>query len=300
MKAFFDYQHLDGEIMSDRDEKEVNSKFWNVGKWENFIKPFLKEGGTLVDMGSNAGLFLKLAEDMGFKAIGVDSDKEAVARGLAWRDKNKGKYQILCTPMEECIDLLPMADYTVLANSHYYFYIADWLDYLDELRFKTRYCIIVTTEKRNSQISMASADPDAIRSYFMDWEDVGFIDALPTEGDPSPRKLYGMCFKSQIERVPMNLDCGNHVQDKFYEELDTGKEFSRTKYYKILKGYRKKWSEEELNLFILNKISLFNSVKKNGQLRPVIVGENNRVLDGNHLYSIMNYLGYDNCFIRRV
>lgn len=297
MKPFATYQCL-GELLTDRDKKEQGSKFWNEGKWNNFVLPFLKEKGTLIDMGCNAGLFLKLAEDIGFKAVGVDSNEEAVNRGAEWRDKNGGNYKFLLGPMEGCLDELPMADYTVLANAHYYFYIKDWLEYLDKLRFKTRYCIIVTTEKMNRQISMASADPGMVRKYFKDWEEVGFIDALPTEGDPSPRKLYGLCFKSKVERVS-ELDCGNHVQDGFYADIDKGVGYHKTRYYRILKPYRKKWTQEQLDEFMLGKIALFRSVKENGQLRPVIVGENNRILDGNHLYCILKYLGED-VLVRRV
>ncbi len=290
--------------MTDRDKAEVGSKFWNKGKWDNFVLPLIKEDPkelTLVDMGCNAGLFLKYAQDLGFgKIIGVDFNPAAIVRGEAWRDENGFKYEFRCGAMEKALPDLPMADYTVLANAHYYFYIKDWLDYLDALQNKTRYCIIVTADKMNHQISIASADPTAIKGYFKNWDMVGFVNELPTEGDPSPRKLWGLCFKSRsIERVPMELDCGNHVQDGFYEDIDAGKDYHRTRYYRILKPYRKHWTQEQLDKFCLEKITLFESVKKNGQLRPIIVSPNNRVLDGNHLYCILKYLGNQSVLIRR-
>src|SRR3989344_8412572 len=99
MKKFEEYQYLEGEPMTERDRQEIGSKFWNSGKWDNFVAPFLPQDRkelTLIDVGCNAGLFLKLAEDMGFgQVIGVDSNEGAVKRGLAWRDKNRGKYQII-------------------------------------------------------------------------------------------------------------------------------------------------------------------------------------------------------------
>lgn len=295
--------------MTDRDKVELGSKFWNQGKWDNFVKPFFPGVGnceelSMVDMGCNAGLFLQFGEEMGFKqVIGVDSNPEAVMRGEEYRDKNGGKYKFVLSPMEKCIDSLPIVDYTILANAHYYFNIADWLDYLDKLQYKTRYCIIVTTEKRNDQCSIASADPEVIRKkYFANWEEVGFIDALPTDDDPSPRKLYGLCFKSKyIDRVSIDgLDCGNHVQDKFYREIEEGKDFHQTKYYRILKGYRKHWSQEVLDNFVVDKIALFYSVKEKLLVKPIIVGDNNRVLDGNHRFSMMKYLGFKTILVRRI
>ena len=60
MKQFSNYQYIDGE-MSERDKKEEGSKFWNKGKFDNFVKPFLPEdckNMTFIDMGCNAGVFL--------------------------------------------------------------------------------------------------------------------------------------------------------------------------------------------------------------------------------------------------
>ena len=300
MKAFSTYQYLAGEPMTNRDKLEVGSKFWNKGKWDNFVLPFLKERGTLVDMGCNAGLFLKEAEEIGFKAIGVDSDPEAIKRGKEWRDKNGYGYKLIESKMEDVLDSLPMSDYTILANVHYYFYIADWLRYLDKLQNKTRYCIVVTADKMNSQPSLASADYNVVRQYFKDWDEVGFIDALPLEGDPMPRKLWGLCFKSRhIERAPMEFDCANHVQDKFYYEIEKGKDFRATKYYRILKGYRKTWTQEQLDEFIQKKMKLYADIKERGQIDPIIVG-NGRVLDGNHRYSMLKHLGITSVYVRKI
>ena len=77
--------------MSERDKQEKGSKFWNKGKWDNFVLPFLPDDCgemTLIDMGCNAGIFLKLAEDKGFKqVIGVDSNREAVKKALFYKKK---------------------------------------------------------------------------------------------------------------------------------------------------------------------------------------------------------------------
>jgi len=304
-KPYESYQYLDGTIMTDRDKREVDSKFWNKGKWDNFVAPFLPENGqgmTLVDMGCNAGLFLKFADDRGFsRGVGVDSNKEAIGRGIKWRDEHDGNYSLLQMDMEKCIDELPVADYTILANAHYYFTINDWLDYLDKLQYKTRYCIVVTAEKHHVNRCWASADVADIRRYFKTWEEVGFIDELPTEGDSMPRKLWGLCFKSPfVDKVPIDsLDSGNHVQDRFYEELDSGKTYIETRYYRILKKYRRRWGGERLNKWMEERIRVYKSLKKDGLLRPIIVDHTGKILDGNHRYSMMKHLEYKDVFIRR-
>ena len=95
MKAFRDYQHLEGEEHNDRSKTEVGSEFWNEGKFRNFVKPFLEEDVSeqvFIDVGCNKGVFLKEAEDMGFdKVIGVDSDELAVERGRSWAEQHARK-----------------------------------------------------------------------------------------------------------------------------------------------------------------------------------------------------------------
>jgi hypothetical protein len=171
MKPFDSYQNLDGEPLTERDKKQIGSKFWGRGKWDNFIAPHLPKEGlnlSLVDMGCNAGLFLQLASERNFKPLGVDSDEVSVARGNQWAKDNGYNYEIRLAKMEQCIDDLPIVDYTILANAHYYFTINDWIDYLDKLRLKTRYVIIVTAEKRHINRCWASADVPSIRNYFKD------------------------------------------------------------------------------------------------------------------------------------
>lgn len=307
-KSYQTYQYLEGTPMTDRDVKEQGSKFWNKGKWDNFVAPFLPEDcseQTFIDMGCNAGLFLKFAEDKGFKnIIGVDSNEEAIKRGVEWRDNNGGNYRLVQATIEDCIDELPLADYTVLANAHYYFTINDWIDYLDKLQYKTRYVIIVTAEKKHINRCWASADVPSIRNYFKTWEEVGFIDELPTKDDPQPRRLWGLCFKSPfVDKVAIDsLDSSNHVQDQFYEELDNGTPYKETKYYKILKKYREKWGEEKLNRWIEERIRVYNDIKEYGLKRPVLVDffKQDRILDGNHRYAGVRNLGYKNIFIRKV
>lgn len=308
-KPFSSYQHLEGLPLTDRDQKQVGSKFWNEGKWKNFVIPHLPNpmvcaGKTLVDMGCNAGLFLKLAEDRGFTAIGVDSNSDAIERGKKWRDDHGYHYDLRLQKIEECLNELPIADYTVLSNLHYYFPIDKWVEYLDKIKFKTRYIIIVTAEKHHVNRCWASADVPSIRNYFKGWKEVGFVDEKPLDGDPDPRRLWSLCFESpSIEKVPIeSLDSSNHVQDNFYAELDEGKHYTETKYYKILKKYREKWGETRLNQWVEERIKVYDDVKKNGVKVPILVDffKPDRIVDGNHRYAMLRNLGFKEVFVRKV
>jgi len=307
MKPFNVYQYLEGEEMTDRDKIEVGSKFWNKGKWDNFVLPLLPEDAsekTLIDIGCNKGLFLYLAKEHGFKrAIGVDSNEEAINKGIEWRDKHGEDYELIWKKMEECVDDLPMADYTILANTHYYFTINDWLDYLDKLEHKTCFTIIVTAEKHHKQLCWASADPFDINGYFKSWyKCTTTIDPLPTEGDPMPRKLWSMCFSSKrLRRAKLeNIRSHNSMKNGFFDEIGRGVPYKQTKYYSVLKPYRKRWTEGMLNRWFEERVRVFEDVKKNGFKRPIYVNSEGLILDGNHRFEMAKALGHKSVIVRDV
>jgi hypothetical protein len=304
MKPFNVYQYLEGEQMTDRDKLEIGSKFWNKGKWDNYVLPFLPDNPqnmTFVDMGCNKGLFLKLAEEMGFKdVVGVDSDSEAVDKGTVWKMTHNHQYRFLNIPMEKSISQLPVADYTLFANSHYYMTINDWLDHIDQLQYKTRYVIIVTAEKSHKNKCWVLSDVEAIRKYFETWEEVGFIDALPTADDPMPRKLWGLCFKSPfVQRIPIDsITSRNTMQQNFYGELDRGIKYIDTRYYRYISKYRVKWPESRRNRWFEERLVVYEDVKKNGLKKPILVDSGNVILEGNHRYFMLKNLGYKSILVR--
>lgn len=306
MKPFGIYQYLEGEEMTDRDTVEAGSKFWNKNKWDNFVLPLLPDDCselTLVDIGCNKGLFLYLAEQKGFKkVVGVDSNQEAVDKGITWRDEHNGKYEFICKRMEECIDDLPVSDYTLLVNTHYYFTINDWLDFIDKLQYKTRHVIIVTTVKKVRSYCWALAGVNDLRRYYKTWEEVGFIDELPIDGDPMPRRLWSLCFQSPyIERMDIeDVKVVNKVQNGFYAQLDTGMDYHDTDYYKYLYEYRKSWSSRRLQWWVKARIKVYEDVKKYGLKRPLYIDHrSNIVLDGNHRYHMMEHLGHKTIMVRK-
>lgn len=305
MKNFSNYQHVDGQEMTERDKQEVGSKFWNKGKWDNFVLPFLPDDCsemTLIDMGCNAGLFLKLAEDKGFnKVIGVDKAGEAFRRAVAYRERNGGKYELRFEYLQKCLADLPMSDYTVLAHSHYYFPMNDWSDYLAKISLKTEHCIIVTSPKV-SKPKYASSRRVDVRNYFKHWDEVGYVPRLSREGDPLPRRTSSLCFKSpSIERVPLDsINCNSRFGGKSYwKQLDDGINPKDTHYHKYVTRRQKRWSEKEVEKYIVDKEQLYESVKAKGILYPSSVDSKNNIIDGGHRYCIAEHLGHKSIFIRR-
>jgi len=304
MKPYNVYQYLEGS-MSERDIREKDSKFWGIGKWNNFILPLLPEDCselTLVDVGCNAGLHCMLAEKKGFKkVIGVDSDAEAIKKGTEFKEKNGYKYELVLENIEKYLDDAPVVDYTILINAHYYFTISAWLDYVDKLKSKSRYVLIVTT-KQKSKTHLASADIHYLDEYFKDWEKLDGIEVMSEEGDPSPRKLWTRLYKSPIlDRVQFDGLANFNDQKEFYKELDKGVAPMKTVYGKYIKWYRRnQWTPNEIEDFILGKVKLYDNIKRKGLKKPMILNRKNKIVDGSHRYIIAQHLGETSGIFRKV
>ena len=255
-------------------------------------------------MGCNAGIFLKLAEEKNFESvIGVDSHREAINRAIRFKERIGGKYIIQRRQMEGSIDFMPVSDFTILANVHYYLTINAWLDYLDKLQYKTKYCVVVTAKKSSHNLFKASPDVEDIRKYFKNWDEVGAIENVSTDNDPFPRQVMSLCFKSRfIDRTKISdLIYDNHLQQGLWEEIERGADTLNTNYYKDLKVYRKgKWSDDKLARFIEEKAKLLENIKDNGLLTPIIIDSNNAILDGIHRQGIMKHLGHTSILTRKI
>ena len=306
MKSFGNYQYVPIEPMSDRDKKEKGSRFWNKGKWDNFVLPFLPEDCsemTFVDIGCNAGVFLELAEKKGFKkVIGIDNNPRAIRRAEKYKKKIGGKYEIRRAHMKRCLDSLPMSDYIVMAMTHYYLDIGDWYDFLDKLKLKAVNVIIVTADKRE-RLSKAGSDSRRISDYFKYWRQSGYIPTPDFGDDPFPRKQWSFCFTNiDLERVSMDkLKCLNPDLPGFYEEFMEKKDALSTKYFKEVKRRRgRKWRATKLVRYIISKGKLLDSIKRNGYTEPILVDSKNRIIDGAHRYYACEYLGYKSIIIRKI
>ena len=191
---------IDGVDYGDRRSRKY-SKFCNEGKWDNFISPFLPIGEdmTFIEMGCNAGMYLKLAQKRFRNVVGIESDQQAYEMALRY-----GDYKVINKCLDEHFDYdcLPVADVTLLANFHYHIFMPVFLNYLNIIRRKTRYIIVVSAGVKTTH-HFPNTDIDSIRKYFRLWEEIGVIDNISKEGDPHPRDMFSVCFKTELERKPI-------------------------------------------------------------------------------------------------
>ena len=265
-------------------------------------------------MGTNAGLFLKTAKDLGFRnAIGVEKDRTPVVEGKRYRDLLGYDYKLLKRTLggkfgdsgNFNFDEIPVADYTLMSTFHYYIDINSWLKYLDTLRNKTRYCIIVSRHVSKKHWMALSDLPDVRKYFWADWEETDYIPPLSGEGDPNPRDLWSICFKSKLERISIN-DIklkGSDAINELANEIKNNDDIDpfKTKYYdKWVARKKDSWNDKTIKKFVADKTKLLIDIKNNGQRDPLIVQEDNKLSDGGHRLAMLKALGYKSVIVRRV
>ena len=316
---------IDGKPFSRPKSDRKNSRFWNEGKWESFIAPHLPEDctdQTFVEMGTNAGLFLKLAADRGYRhVIGVEKDRTPVKMGLKYRDELGYDYEILKRTLggkygengSFDIDELPLADVTLMSTFHYYIDINCWLKYLDRLVAKSCYALLVSCPGRKPEHWRASGDYEAVAGYFKNWQEIGKIENVSTEGDSKPRNLYSVLFKSPlIRRVPIDevIRGGGATHEMGLAQVDlaeqvaSGQEFDlwSTDYYQAWKNRKGgDWSERAIRTFVQMKADMMIDLKTTGLKDPVVVRREEdklKLSDGGHRLALLRAMGHSSVIIR--
>lgn len=325
------YQNLG--MPDDEAKEKVNrkhSRYWNEGKWKYFIEPLLPkdcEDMTFVDVGCNAGLFLKLAKDKGFRdVIGIEKDEKAYQRAIKFRDylgydykvlnRTIGRYRELNYPTGSIFnfDEIPIADVTLLSNVHYYFDLGDWLKYLDRLQHKTCYCLIISRHVRMKHHWRPRTTIPEIKYYFRDWEGVDAIYkqryGFMVKKDPSPRVLWSFLFRSKLRRKKFsNLHPGapgrsiKIQRDELIKEVSENEaiKLEKTSYYKAWeKRMKNHWPKERIHQFVKEKVDLMFDIKRNGMKEPILVQMDNKIIDGGHRIAILKGLGYKSIITRTI
>jgi len=301
---------IDGKDYGDRPSRRY-SAYCNEGKWNNFIAPLLPmDYGDmrLIEIGSNAGLYLKMAKDRGFRHVmGIERDKDAYEMSLKYQDN-----PVINTEITEDFDFsrLPVADVMLLPNLHYHMIIQDFLALLDNMN--AQYCLLVSVEHPPKRHWQTDARMAGVKNYFKDWTYIGETTLLDKgEEDPHPREgMYGILFESnKVRRIPINLvrrpdgeepRDGKHIKDFIRVCIEGGPIRSTVHYARVAKHRKAKMSEAEIYSLMDGKWKTVRDIAENGQKKPIIVNEAYWLLDGGFRLAVLKELEYTSVMVRVV
>lgn len=328
MKRMYQYISIPGLHLRYEGSGRDKSRFWDKGKWDNFIKPLIPEdsiGLPFLEIGSNSGLLLSLAEQSGFRhVIGIEQHKDRVLTADLYRDSIGGYYKTIHGSVGVAFDWsqLPLTGITLIANTHYYLSVADFNAVVQSLCDRTLYCIVVSEEGHIKKSGKAGPSLQDILPYFKGWKMIGKIDGVPTDGDPSPRPgLFSIIFKSNL--IPHDTDVllqkeSNSIFTRqgftekqnvlhpivaagidFYTKVvsDDGCDPKDTALYAF---YLERQGETKANATILQKKDLALDIMHHGIKRLIFYNRWVSIVDGFNRLMIAKALGYKNVIIKKL
>jgi len=320
------YQHLEinGKPFTRTPSDRTGSRFWGEGKFNNFIRPLLPEDVTdqvFIEMGCDAGLFLKMAKDYGYPyVLGVEKNKTPYGAALRYRDTLGYDYKVLKRKLggqfgesgNFDIDELPMADVTVMATFHYHIDINSWYKYLDRLRGKTCYVLVVSGPVKPRFHFRVNGHFGYVKKYFKDWIETGIIANVSQEGDPKPRELFSVLYRNpDIRRVPLDAIARRRERNPFAEasvrtlvqQVLNGDKINirETDLYRDWEERKPGWSDKTLRFFCNGKLDLVRGFIEDWPKDPILVQKDTLLLsDGGHRLIILEELGYKSVIVREI
>ncbi len=321
MKKLHQNIAIDGKDLPAEYRNRRSSSFFNEGKWNNFILPLLPQNPkdrTFIEIGCNAGLFLKLATEYGFRnVVGVEMDKENCEAAKQYRDAHGMDYKILnrTVGVDFDFDELPVADVVLLSNMHYYIHMSEFMPFLDGLFNKTIFCIVVSRQIRKKKHGYPLPEIDALRVMFRDWEmkRARKTSTQMLDKDPHPRRVHSLLFRSRLQRQSI-LDYTTRTQkyekqQEFIDIINSGQKvrledtlnweyWVQRKQIAKEKRPQDKWTDEQIREHVQRRFDLVEDIMHNGMKEPVLTHPDRICIDGGNRAQILKLLGYDSIIVR--
>jgi len=288
---------INGVVMPTRRNNDTSEVRWNT-----FIKPLLPfdgDGRLCVDLGCNAGFYLRQMADLGFNGIGVDKDPIYAAHARYWEaGEPKGVTIIEGNLLDYDI---PAASIVILANVHYWLSLKERAILEDQLWDKAMYCLVIgrhkTAPEHTSLCDMENMQKTFLKRTFEAFETVDTVRG---------KKHYSILFKNpnlcekDTEEILSISKCYTSKQFmpsflQFVELVLSGDEFDMkdTAYWKYLVARSMKKREQDIH----RHAALILDAKERGIVDPLVF-DGDVIKDGNHRMLVAHALGIKHLICR--
>jgi len=218
------YQSVElDDVASPVEDGVAESRFYNRGKWVNFVEPLLPATRSAFgELGSNAGLFLLCAAEAGYEqVVGIEPDAEWFGQGQFVLDHCRGSDPDLygrirlmqrrigepghganstCRLHGACPELeltsLPELDVMLLSNVLYWIEREACQRFIDDLALKARHAIVVSVEAETESGGPASL-AQVRKAFAKHWREADLIADVEQSGDSAPRRMFSVLFESR-------------------------------------------------------------------------------------------------------
>lgn len=268
-------------------------------RWDTLIKPILPENGDhrlFLELGCNAGFYLRKASELGYQTLGVEKSDTFYKQAQYWEREEPIGVRIEHADINDYD--IPVNYITLIAQVHYWL-TPDELDRLmEKLWAKSLHVLVVS---RHTKASVHKSDPrrEAVMDFFKDWT---FLMSCLND------KHYGLLFKNPTLReyethnlyINQPFMRSQKFKDAFEAYIDlvlTKKRFNygNTDYWRYMRwrGFTQKLSRAQTHY------RMIKSVKRIGLTDPLIIGDHGILTDGNHRLMIAERMGIKRIICRK-
>jgi SAM-dependent methyltransferase len=271
-------------------------------RWTEILAPLISpEGGgrLFVELGCNAGYYLRQARDLGYRAIGVERDPVFYEQACYWEGQESKGVELVCDDM---LHYDTPANYlTLLACVHYWLTAEQLKTLLAKLHHRSVNLVIMGKHKGEAAIP---PDRRNLLPYLSGWK-------IATQ--TRNRRHYGLLlhnpdlYEADVEQI-YNRDVlavaetGGHSDffpafSEFVRLVAGNQEFDyrSTEFYRYLRRRKLRYRETLMEAYAGHVLS----IRAGGIRRPIAVRQNGLVCDGNHRLVIAKELGIEKIICRK-
>lgn len=263
-------------------------------RWQELIAPLVPMGGDgrlFLELGCNAGFYLRKARALGYRAVGVEKEPAFVEQALLWEREEPAGVTIKAADMLEYD--IPACHVALLAHVHYWLESKELDDLLARLRERSLFLIVQGKHRGESKIP-----PDRLqllRRMAGDWLAIS---------QTRTKRHYAVLFRSPAlfemetnELYTARLAIATDQEREFFVTFEAfvrkvlaGKPFdhNQTSFAEYLRKQRLRYRE----MLMWAYARLVEDVRENGVQTPLAVYRDcYRVQNGHHRLVIAKVLG---------
>lgn len=263
-------------------------------RWQLFIEPLLVpdgKGKRFVELGCNAGYYLRKARELGYEAIGVENNPTYLAQAKYWEEKEPMGVKLIEADLNAY--KMPVCHTVLLANILYWLTPEQVSSLIKTLSHRAMKVIVIGRHRPLKQ-HISPCDNVSITNYFHSW--------LHWMGNVDAKHYSILFFNPNIMEVPIDYlqihgygtsHKGDLLEKSFLHLLnliDNKRPYNpaATRYYKYLHANRIKRSKRT-GLF-KRYTAMFHDIKQHGLSEPLYISNDGKIKDGDHRYLIAKYL----------
>jgi len=286
MAKWYQNAVINGEVMPAQRRNDTSQR-----RWAELLEPLIPPDGNgrlFVDLGCNAGYYLREASQLGYTTLGVEKESAYHEHAKYWEAQEPRGVRV---EFGDINDYDVPANYlTVIANVHYWLTPEQVDKLVAKLRRVSMHVLIVSRNKPDKR-HLSDCSELTLCQTFDGWE---YLDRCDTE------KHFSVIYKNTdlVEFDTANL-FNIQAFTRSTQFLSAWREYidlvisrrrynlNHTSYYKYTQW--RGWRNQNAHLRRLRRIILL--AERDGISKPLEVHPNGLIIDGNHRLIIAEKLG---------